>query len=106
MQTFRACGGMHYPRGERFDAEARDGSDRLTSHGLCGKLRGELRESEGVNALAAGLESMGGELVRGRAGGRDDEDLGVCGLLGEELRRVAQERDVGARLNEGARGHR
>ncbi len=80
-QPLRGDGGVDNARGERFNAEAGDGCERETAHGLGGEVRGELRESERVNALAAGWKSAGGELVCGGSRRRDDEDFGVLGYF-------------------------
>jgi len=50
-QVIRGCGGMNDAGGEGFNAQARDGSECETAHGLRGELGGELRESERMNAL-------------------------------------------------------
>ena len=105
-QALRGCGGMNDARGQRFDAEAGDGSERETSHGLRGEVGGELRESECVNALAARRESAGGEFIGGGSRGGDDEDFRVLGFFGEERSGALEQCGVGAGVKERARGHR
>jgi hypothetical protein len=99
-------GGMNNSRGQRFDAEAGNGSKRETAHGLRGKMGGELRESERVNALAARWERTGGKFVGGGSCGGDDEDLGVLWWVGEERGGVLEKGGVGTGMNERARDHR
>lgn len=105
-QVLGGHGGVHDARSKRFDAEAGNGSERQTTHRLCGKMRRELRESQRVNALAARLERMRGEFACGGAGGGDNEDLAAGGLVSQERGSVAKERGVGARVNERTKGHR
>ena len=87
---------MHDARGERFDAETGDGSEREASHGLRGQLGGELRESERVNALAARWESAGGEFMTGGSRGSDHQDFSVLGLIAKERGGALEKCGVGA----------
>lgn len=105
-QPVRGGGGVDDARGDCFDAEAGDGSDGKASHGLRGELGGELRESECVNALAAGWEGVGDEFRRGGSCGSDDEDFGMLGFFSEECGGAVEKCGVGAGVNERARGHR
>ena len=99
-------GGVNDARGEGFNAEAGDGSECKSTHGLSGKVAGELGESESVNALTARLKSTGGEFIGGGSSGRDDENVRVRGRIGEEGSGVAQECGVGAGVNERTGGHK
>jgi hypothetical protein len=105
-QTVRRGGGVNNSRGQRLNAEARDGSQRETAHGLRREMGGELGESEGVNALASRWEGVSGQFVGGGSGGGDDEDFGVLRFFGEKSSGVLEEGGVGAGVNERARGHR
>jgi hypothetical protein len=97
---------VNNPRCQGFDAEPRDGSKRETAHGLCGEMRGELRESKCVNALAARRKSAGGEFVGGGSGGGNDQNFGVLRLCGKECGGALEQCGVGPGVNERARGHR
>ncbi len=83
-QVLGGCGSVDDASGECFDAEAGDGRERETAHGLCGEVRGKLRERESVNALATGRKSADGKFVGGGSRGRDDEDFAVRIFRGEE----------------------
>jgi len=69
-------------------------------------MRGELRESECVNALASKCKSAGRNFVSGRSSRRDEDNFGVRGFLGEEGGGVVEEYGVGAGVNERTGGHR
>jgi hypothetical protein len=105
-QVFGGNGGVNNARGEGFHAEAGDGSERETSHGLRGKMGGQLRGSERVNALASGGESADDEFICASSRGSNDEDFGVRLFRGQERGGLVQERGVRAGVNERARGHR
>ncbi|HTB18981.1 MAG TPA: hypothetical protein VK708_12745 [Bryobacteraceae bacterium] len=95
-QLIRCCGGVNDARGKGFDTETGDRSERQTAHGLSGKMRGQLRKSECVNALAAGWKSACGQFIRGYAGGGDNQDFRVPGLIREKCGSAVEERSVGA----------
>ena len=97
---------MNNARGERFDSEAGDRSERETTHGLGGELGGKLRESERVNALAARWKSADSELIGGGTGGGDDEDFFVLEFFGKECGSAMDQGGVGAGVKERARDHR
>ncbi len=105
-QALRGSGSLNNARGESFNSEAGDRSERETTHGLRGEVGGELRESECVNALAARWKSVGGELIGGGTRGGDDEDFVVLGFFGEKCGSAMEQRGVGAGVKERARGHR
>ena len=105
-QVVGACGSVDDASGQRFDAEAGDGRQREAAHGLSGKVRGNLRERESVNALAAGRKSSDGELRGGGSRRRDDQDLAVRLFRGQERGGAIEQRGIGAGVNERARGHR
>ena len=105
-QAVGGCGGVYNSRGKRFDAEAGNGSECETPKGLSSKMRGELGESECVNTLASRWESAGRKFFGGASGRRDQDNVRVLGLLGEERGGVVEECGVGAGMNERTVGHR
>ena len=60
---------------------------------------------ERVYALTTRLKSSDGELVGGGAGGSEDQDFGLSGVVREKSGRALQEFGRGAGAEEGARGH-
>ena len=105
-QTVRGGGGVNNSRGQRLNAEARDGSQRETAHGLRREMGGELGESEGVDALTARREGVSGQFIGSGSRGGDDKDFSVLGFRGQEPCGVLEQYGVGAGVNERARGHR
>lgn len=72
-QAFGGCGRVYNSCGKCFDAEAGNGSEREAPQSLSSKMRGELGESECVNALASRRKSAGGKFV-GSSSSRCDQD--------------------------------
>src|SRR5579862_603140 len=105
-QAAGGCGGMHDARGKSFDAEAGDGRESQTAHGLRGQVDGKLGESERVNALASGRKSAGSELIGSGSGGGNQQDFSVIRLAGKEGGGALEQRGVGAGMKKRARGHR
>ena len=95
-QLVGSCGGVNNAGGQRLHTKAGDGRQRETAHGLGGEMGGKLRECERVNALAAGWKSAGGQFIRGYAGGGDNQDFRVPGLICEKCGSAVEERSVGA----------
>jgi hypothetical protein len=60
------------------------------------QVRGELREGESVDSLAAAFGSGDHEFIGGGAGGRENDNLGTLAVLGEELGRVFEQFRAGA----------
>ncbi len=96
VQSFLGYSGVNDARGDGFYAQARDGRQRKTAHGLSGEMGRELSDGERVNALAARTIRADGKFVRSRSGGRDYQDFAVRGLPGQEFGGAVQKCGVGA----------
>jgi len=97
--------GIHDASGDGFDAEAADGRERSTSHGLYGEVGGDLDKRESVNALTTILKSRYGELVRGGASGSEDQDFRLAGVFRKKCGGAVEEFGRGAGTEERAGGH-
>ncbi len=80
-QLFGPLGGVDDASGNGFNPQAANGREVPASQGLRGEAGGELDERESVNALAAVGKRGDGQFVSGGAGGSDDQNFGLSGVV-------------------------
>src|SRR5262249_38772753 len=97
---------MHDAGGDGFDAQAADGHEAAPAHGLRGEMGRELRNREGVDALASRLESGQSQLAGRGTRGRKNQDFGLFAVVREKNGGALEEPGVGAGLYKRARGHK
>ena len=87
--------GVNNPIGDRFNAKPANGRKHVLGHAWRRELRRELQKCKCVDSLAATLEGVHREFVRGRAGAPENQDFRISAVGAEETGRLLEQWRIG-----------